>query len=158
MIGAILGGVSLGAALAWLLGGAKGAKGGSVSHPYVEDFRAAARVAGVPEVWATDPDLVELVRRESNWNLTAKNPGSSAFGLFQLIKATWREYLPEVPYGTADALWQAVGGFRYVRARYANPARALAFQRATVAHRPELAPADLRERAATWIAGGWAGY
>jgi len=32
----------------------------------------------------------EIIRRESNWNPTAKNPKSTAYGLCQFLDGTWK--------------------------------------------------------------------
>lgn len=131
---------------------------GSRSHRYQDEFTRAAQKAGVPAEWATNPAMIELVKHESGFRPDAKNPNSTAFGLFQFLKSTWKSYLPEVPYGTKDPYWQAVGGFRYVKARYKTPERAWAFWQATVKKNPNLAPPDLRDHARYWISKGYAGY
>lgn len=127
-------------------------------NPYPLEFSQAAQTAGVPVSWANDPSLCELVQHESNWNPAAKNPRSSAFGLFQFLTSTWQRFLPEVPYGTINPYWQAVGGFRYIRDTYRTPDRAWAFWRATVGKNYLLASPDLQGKAKYWIAKGWGGY
>lgn len=127
-------------------------------NPYLDAFARAARTAGVPTAWASDPELIQLVQHESGFRPGVKNPHSTAFGLFQFLDSTWRSYLPEVPYGTVDPYWQAVGGFRYIQARYGTPERAWAFWRATVNENPELAPPDLRGLVRIWIERGYKGY
>jgi len=43
--------------------------------------------------YGIDPDLfVGLARRESGLNPAARNPGSSAGGLFQFLDGTWKGY------------------------------------------------------------------
>ena len=128
------------------------------SNPYHGEFVRAARTAGVPESWANNAALIQLVRHESGFRPSAKNPTSSAFGLFQFLTSTWKGYLKEVPYGSADPYWQAVGGFRYIKARYGTPERAWAFWQATVNRNASLAPADLRSLAQYWISKGYGGY
>lgn len=127
-------------------------------NPYQVAFERAALYVGVPISWATNSALCQLVRHESAWNPSAKNPRSTAFGLFQFLKSTWGTQLPEVPYGNTDPYWQAVGGFRYIRAAYRTPERAWAFWQATVRRNPALAPPDLRRKAEQWISKGWGGY
>jgi hypothetical protein len=122
------------------------------------EFERAATKAGVPISWAQNLSLCELVKHESNWNSAAKNPNSSAFGLFQFITKTWTTYLPEVPYGNTDPTWQAVGGFRYIKDVYRAPERAWAFWQATIQKNPSLAPPDLQAKVKEWIAKGWGGY
>ncbi len=133
-------------------------RSGSSANPYYDEFVRAARKAGVPESWASNPALIQLVKHESGFRPGAKNPRSTAFGLFQFLSSTWRSYLREVPYGTRDPYWQAVGGFRYIKARYGTPERAWAFWQATVNRNANIAPPDLRGLARTWIARGYAGY
>lgn len=141
-----------------LLGGGNPPVLTSTCNPYQSAFEQAAQIAGVPVSWASNSSLCQLVRHESSWNPGAKNPSSSAFGLFQFLKSTWKRFLPEVPYGNTDPYWQAVGGFRYIQAAYRTPERAWAFWRATVYRDPALAPPDLRGKAEQWIAKGWGGY
>lgn len=128
------------------------------ANPFHQEFVRATSIAGVPPHWATNPAMLELVHRESRFRVDADNPTSTAFGLFQMIKSTWKAYCPEVPYGSRDACWQAVGGFRYIEDRYSTPERALGFWMATVNKNPAHAPADLRDDARDWIRRGWGGY
>jgi hypothetical protein len=134
------------------------AGGPKSANPYYSEFVTAASKVGVPTSWASNPSLLELVKHESSWNPAAKNPRSSAFGLFQFITSTWKSYLPEVAYGSKDPTWQAVGGYRYIKAAYSTPERAWAFWQATVRKNPSLAPANLQSKARTWVSHGWGGY
>ncbi len=127
-------------------------------NPYLREFMVAATRAGVPQSWASNAALIQLVGHESGWKVGVKAPSSTAFGLFQFLKSTWAKYLPEVPYGTASAAWQAVGGYRYIRAAYKTPERAWAFWQSTVCKNASLAPSDLQSRSRTWISKGYAGY
>jgi peptidoglycan hydrolase-like protein with peptidoglycan-binding domain len=127
-------------------------------NPYRDAFVRAAQYTGVPQTWVENPSLCLLVRGESGWNPAAKNPNSSAYGLFQFLRSTWNSFLPEVAYGSNDPYWQAVGGFRYIKAAYKTPERAWGFWQATVKKNPALAPADLQPRVRQWIDKGWAGY
>jgi murein DD-endopeptidase MepM/ murein hydrolase activator NlpD len=65
--------------------------------------------------------LHELVNRESSWRTEARNPASSAYGLFQFLSSTQRQY----GYGD-DAASQAQGGMKYIAARYGSPVEAIA--------------------------------
>ncbi len=96
----------------------------STCNPFKTAFERAAQYVGVPVSWVDNPALCQLIKHESSWNPNAKNPTSSAFGLFQFLKSTWKSYLPEVGYGNIEPYWQAVGGFRYIRAAYRTPERA----------------------------------
>lgn len=65
-----------------------------------------------------------IIGRESSWNPNAKNPRSSAYGLFQMLNGTWG--------GTGIAKTsnpglQAEAGMRYIRNRYGTPQKAQAF-------------------------------
>mgnify|MGYP001273041455 FL=1 len=42
-----------------------------------------------------------VVRRESNFNPNARNPRSTAWGLFQFLRGTWNSVCPEFPHGSA---------------------------------------------------------
>lgn len=88
---------------------------------------AAANEVGVPLEWARSPAFIQLIQHESSWNPNAANPNSSAFGLGQFLRSTWENYLPEVPYGTADPFWQLIGTFRYIKERYGSPEAAWDF-------------------------------
>ncbi|WGH80600.1 peptidoglycan DD-metalloendopeptidase family protein [Auritidibacter ignavus] len=64
--------------------------------------------------------LNELIRRESSWNPHAKNPHSSAAGLFGLIKANRVSDYNDVEGHTYD-------GLRYVKNRHGSPSQAIQF-------------------------------
>jgi SLT domain-containing protein len=79
---------------------------------------------GLPSSWL-QPTL-ELVARESSFNPNAKNPKSSAAGLFQFLDQTRKNY------GGSKVNWndpyqQALAGLKYVKDRYSNPVKALQF-------------------------------
>jgi len=67
--------------------------------------------------------LIELWNRESNWDDTAQNPSSSAFGIPQALTKTHK--LGDTPYMT-DPMAQVLWGLEYIRDRYKRPSRALA--------------------------------
>lgn len=127
-------------------------------NPFLEEFVRAAKTVGAPVAWAEDENLLQLIKHESGWDPEAKNPDSSATGLFQMIKSTWAQFLPEVAHGTVDPYWQAVGGLRYIRDVYKTPARAWAFWQATKERDPAIAPENLRSKAENWIAANQVGY
>lgn len=131
---------------------------GICCHPYQAAFKRAAIVAKVPPSWATDPALCQLIKHESRWKPKLKNRTSGAFGLFQMLKSTWKKMLPKVAYGSVDPFWQAVGGFRYIKKAYRTPLRAWNFWKATVNKNPALAPKGLQRKAKYWIKKGFAGY
>jgi hypothetical protein len=126
-------------------------------NPYYTAFLSATFAAGVPSSWASDSALLSLVQHESSWNPYAQNPTSTAYGLFQLLDPTWRD--PNVNVAkSSDPYWQAVAGFKYIKAYYQTPERAWAFWQATVYRNKYLAPSDLQWKAGDWISKGWGGY
>ncbi len=98
-------------------------------NPYLAQFQRALTRLRLPKAWATSDALWQLVQHESSWNPRAKNPRSTAFGLFQFLRSTWAAYCREGRYGSTDPYIQALGGFRYIKARYGTPAKAWAFWR-----------------------------
>ncbi|WP_339306557.1 transglycosylase SLT domain-containing protein [Paenibacillus sp. FSL R5-0519] len=84
----------------------------------------AIKALGYPDSWL-QPAL-ELVARESSFNSNAKNPKSSAAGLFQFLDSTRKNY------GGSSVNWsdpnqQALQGLKYVKDRYGDPVKALQF-------------------------------
>ncbi|MGP3708483.1 tape measure protein [Gordonia paraffinivorans] len=65
-----------------------------------------------------------IVTKESNWNPTATNPESGAFGLFQFLGDTLRQYLPDK---NPDPGVQGQAGKRYIGDRYGDPLAARAW-------------------------------
>ncbi|WP_347388551.1 transglycosylase SLT domain-containing protein [Paenibacillus amylolyticus] len=83
---------------------------------------SALKAAGKPDSWL-QPTL-ELVARESSFNPNAKNPKSSAAGLFQFLDMTRKNY------GGSSVNWndpyqQAIAGIKYIENRYGDPVKAL---------------------------------
>jgi hypothetical protein len=72
--------------------------------------------------------LEKLWTGESNWNPTAQNPSSGAYGIPQALpytkmpKAAW----PASAGGHSDALTQIQWGLSYIRSRYGSPSKAYA--------------------------------
>lgn len=110
-------------------------------------FREAARVAGVPESWASSQALHNILSRESggvvgrpnytygsrandrsqwdnihnelkNGRITAR---SSATGLGQLLLSNVDRYYPNGRAGIGDPVQEAAGMLRYIQARYGSP-------------------------------------
>lgn len=84
----------------------------------------AIRDLKLPNDWLM-PTL-ELVARESSFNPSAKNPKSSAAGLFQFLDGTRKKY------GGSKVDWddpyqQALAGLKYIKDRYKTPEKALQF-------------------------------
>lgn len=67
-----------------------------------------------------------LVNKESSWRPTIKNPGSSAYGLFQFLDSTWKTVGGKK---TSDPLKQMIYGAKYIAQKYGNPVAAKAFHR-----------------------------
>jgi hypothetical protein len=97
---------------------------------------AAANKAIVQQVvqemsgWGTGAEwnaLNYVMMRESGYNSTAQNPTSSAYGMFQFLDSTWKSYGVSK---TSDPTQQAIGGDRYITARYGDPIAAAAHEQA----------------------------
>ena len=67
-----------------------------------------------------------IMQRESNGRTTAKNPHSSAFGAFQMIKANRKRYMG-ANFASTDLGAQYAAASHYVRDRYGSWDRAKAF-------------------------------
>lgn len=119
------------ARLAAASGGGGGIPGGEVTGGK-EGLKAAVR--GMMPQWGWGdgqwPALDRLVSGESSWSPTAKNPTSTAAGLFQFLKSTWKSYITDKggpPYWSKDPMIQTRGGFDYIKSRYGDPASAWKF-------------------------------
>lgn len=116
-------------------------------------FKEAAKLIGVPEEWASSKALSRLLQKESGgwvgrpnytygerakdrtrwqevWEelksgiITAK---SSATGLGQLLTTNVKKYYPSGLAGIGNPIEEAAGMLAYIKARYGNPDKALAF-------------------------------
>lgn len=72
------------------------------------------------------PDETWLWTRESSLDPTADNPTSTAFGIWQGLAATRKQYLGK-DWETTDPYKQIDAGRRYIKDRYGNAANAKAF-------------------------------
>lgn len=63
----------------------------------------------------------QLLIHESNFNPSAQNRTSTAFGMFQFLDSTWNGYKCEK---TEEISHQIDCGIRYIKARYQNPTNA----------------------------------
>jgi hypothetical protein len=100
--------------------------GGTVSGP--ASFKTNMNTAisrGVPSDWA--PLLSEIVRRESSYNPSAKNPTSTAYGYGQFLASTRKQYESKTGLSYNDPVNQLIMMYQYVKDRYKNPQNALAF-------------------------------
>lgn len=113
--------------------------GGSSNDEAVAQTAASGDVKGAvqqafstPNSWHTGGQWTavdNIISKESGWNPKAKNPSSTASGLFQHIDATWKSYRPASAnrYGSmrdAPVGDQAIAGRNYIAARYGDPAAA----------------------------------
>ncbi|HZV02813.1 MAG TPA: GH25 family lysozyme [Planctomycetota bacterium] len=96
--------------------------------PQIRDVLAKALAAdGLPASWLDSNGLKQILAHESSFNPNAKNPTSTAFGLFQFLNSTWRTVGAQK---TSDPYGQAVAGLKYIQQRYGNPDQAWAFWQA----------------------------
>ena len=76
---------------------------------------------GEGEQWEA---LSWIIQKESSWNINAQNPKSTAYGLFQHLDMTRKNYnCPK----TADVEVQTRCGIKYIQARYKTPLEAQNF-------------------------------
>ncbi|GJF06605.1 phage tail tape measure protein [Pseudonocardia sp. D17] len=91
------------------------------------DAREAVRAVATKYGWDHGTQwnaLEELIRRESGWDPLAKNPNSTAYGLFQFLDATWAAY---GGHKTSNPGLQAQYGLTYIADKYQTPYGALSF-------------------------------
>jgi hypothetical protein len=79
---------------------------------------------GVPASW--QPGLTYIMAQESGGKVDAQSPVHSARGLYQLTAANYR-YNPQGAASFGNAVEEAQGGIRYIRARYGTADNAVAF-------------------------------
>lgn len=106
------------------------------------------------------PAEKDLFTKESGLNPLAKNPNSTAFGIWQGLKANREKYGKQLGINpdTIDFNEQLQMGRAYITATYGTAERALAFWNATKQKNPSLAPVDLRGKVNTWISKNYVGY
>lgn len=76
---------------------------------------------GKGEQWEA---LSWIIQKESSWNPNAQNPKSTAYGLFQFLDMTRKNYnCPK----TTDVEVQTRCGIKYIQARYKTPLEAQKF-------------------------------
>lgn len=100
-----------------------GGGGTAAGAPGVKDL---ARQLAAGRGW-TGPQwsaLDWLVNKESSWNPSAKNPTSTAYGLFQFLDSTWGTVGARK---TSDPRGQIEAGLQYIAQRYGSPTGAQAF-------------------------------
>jgi len=111
-------------------------------------FSAACQSAGLDENWAKNPEIYEILKKESNGRVGVLNytipknetpesfrvkansrpprdgfPGarSSASGLGQLLLSNVDKYYPDGRAGINNPISEAVGMLRYIQDRYGSP-------------------------------------
>ena len=86
----------------------------------------AMALEGVPSSW--QPSLAFIMAQESSGKVGVHSPIHSARGLYQLTAANYH-YNPNGAASFGDAVEEAQGGIRYIRARYGTADKAAAFWR-----------------------------
>jgi len=93
----------------------------SPMQEFVHEPRAYAKTLLTPKEFGC---LDHLVKLESHWNAKAKNPSSSAYGIFQFLNQTWKNYNF---IKTSNPIIQVNEGLHYITARYGSACNALSF-------------------------------
>lgn len=93
--------------------------------------KAYSNVNTLPEVSSITPTEAKIIYPESGGKTTAQNPGSTAFGLGQLLKANRVKYGKElgIDPDTTNPQEQLAMFRAYIKDRYGSPEKALAFRR-----------------------------
>lgn len=86
----------------------------------------AMALEGVPAAW--QPSLAFIMAQESDGKVGVHSPIHSARGLYQLTAANYH-YNPNGAASFGNAVEEAQGGIRYIRARYGTADNAAAFWR-----------------------------
>ena len=90
----------------------------------IDALGKAMALEGVPASW--QPGLTYIMARESGGKVDAQSPVHSARGLYQLTAANYH-YNPRGTASFGNAVEEAQGGIRYIRARYGTADNAVAF-------------------------------
>ncbi|WP_458317106.1 aggregation-promoting factor C-terminal-like domain-containing protein [Mycolicibacterium brisbanense] len=117
------GGGGQGALLNLALAGqrAKAATPAGLSGNEATVYQAMLAAGFGPSEW---PALKNLLTGESGFRNTAKNPSSTAFGMFQFLDSTWATVGGSK---TADPVLQSQYGLQYIKQRYGTPSAAWQF-------------------------------
>jgi tape measure domain-containing protein len=126
-------------------------KVGGMSGDVDDWLKAAIQYTGAPASWL-EP-LKWIVGHESSGDPHAKNPNSTAAGLFQIIDSTWAASRDKaLPDDIFNPVINAIGGIRYIKGRYGDPWEAVDFWKAHnhyaeggIAWTPQLAMVGERE-------------
>jgi soluble lytic murein transglycosylase-like protein len=87
----------------------------AVANAAIGQTIAATYGWGSGEEW---DDLYDLWQRESNWNNTAQNPDSTAYGIAQFLDDTWSTVSCTK---TSNPVTQIECGLAYIKQRYGDP-------------------------------------
>ena len=110
------------------LGFNSGSGGGGTSASGNAAFNQNLQAAinrGVDPHWG--PILTEIIKRESGFNPTAKNPTSTAYGYAQFLNSTRSAYEKKTGLNYNDPVNQIIMMAQYVKDRYGTPQNALNF-------------------------------
>jgi TP901 family phage tail tape measure protein len=106
-----------------------GSVGGSMGGNVDDWLKAAISATGVSGDWL--PGLRWIVEHESGGDPHAKNPHSTASGLFQMIDTTWAGARDKsLPNDIWNPIINAIAGIRYIAERYGNANNAVDFWQA----------------------------
>ena len=90
------------------------------------DLNTLADVHGGHATGGIDPNARWIMMRESGGRTNAKNPTSSAFGAFQMIRANRKHYMG-ANWQSTSLSHQYAGATKYVNQRYGGWAQAKRF-------------------------------
>ncbi len=100
----------------------------AVSSSGLTGVKAAVQAVANTYGWGSGKQwdaLSYIIQHESNWNPLAKNPRSTAFGLFQLLKGNRDR--PGGGGNSTDATIQSMAGTAYIAGRYGDAIKAQQF-------------------------------
>jgi phage-related protein len=98
--------------------------GGGAAPSNPSGLAALVRTVAGQRGWGSGSEwdaLYQLVMHESGFNSNAKNPTSSAYGLFQFLDSTWGSVGASK---TSDPWAQTTAGLRYIANAYGSPSNA----------------------------------
>lgn len=87
-------------------------------------YQAMLNAGFGPDQW---PALKNIIDHESGFRPTAKNPKSTAYGMFQFLDSTWGTVGGS---RTSDPTFQSQYGLQYIKQKYGTPSAAWSFWQA----------------------------
>jgi hypothetical protein len=88
-------------------------------------LQEAIKITGVPDDWMSGLQWI-VGHEDASGDPNAKNPDSTATGLFQLIDTTWNDLASRFRLrNVKDPIDNAVAGIHYIQERYGNPDNAV---------------------------------